>query len=266
MNIRIENGSFGYKDGPMLLKQIRLEAGEGQMIAVLGPNGVGKTTLLRCMLGLLPWKEGQTVLNGTEIKDIPKRSFWQQVSYVPQAKTAAAAYTVEEMLLLGRASHIAPFAAPAKADLMIVQDVMERLHITALRRKRCNAISGGELQMALIGRALVAGAGILVLDEPESNLDFRNQLIVLETLKELAQEGRTIIFNTHYPAHALQHADQALLLKADGSSRFGTVEEVITEDTIREAFGVHSVIRTIESERGIVRDVVPVALQEKTES
>ena len=262
MKIRIENGCFGYKGGPRLLNHIDLEADGGQMIAVLGPNGVGKTTFLKCMLGLLPWDEGQTVLDGEDIREISPRSFWQQVSYVPQAKNASVSYTVEEMLLLGRSSHIAPFAAPTPYDLQIVEEVMERLDITALRKKRCNAISDGELQMALIGRALVTGAGILVLDEPESNLDFRNQLIVLETLKSLAKEGRTVIFNTHYPAHALQHADQALLLRTDGTARYGAVDEVITEDTICEAFGVLSVIRTVESENGTVRDVVPISLRE----
>ncbi len=264
MNLQVVNGTFAYKGAEPILRNINLDVQEGELIAVLGPNGVGKTTLLKCLLGLLRWKSGQTLLNGEDIREIPERSFWQQIAYVPQARGTANSYTVEEMLLLGRASRIGAFRTPGKEDLQEVDRVLERLHIENLRTKRCNRISGGELQMVLIGRALVSGAGILVLDEPESNLDFRNQLIVLDMLESLSREGKSCIFNTHYPAHALQRADRSLLLDRNGSSLFGETQDVITQEHIQHAFGVRSLIQDITTEQGVIRDVIPIEITGET--
>ena len=122
---------------------------------------------------------------------------------------------------MGRSGRMGMFARPGSADVKRCDEVIERLGISKLRGKRCSEISGGELQMVLIARALAAEPGLLILDEPESNLDFRNQLIVLRTMSELAAEGMGCIFNTHFPAHALQRANRALLLGRDGRALFG---------------------------------------------
>lgn len=135
---------------------------------------------------------------------------------------------------------------------------MGLLGITHLIGKKCSEISGGELQMVLIAKALAAEPQVLILDEPESNLDFKNQLIVLDTITKLAAEGMTCVFNTHYPAHALQRADKALILSKDGEYVFGETEKVVNEENIEKAFGVQAVIGEIETEEGIRKDVIPL--------
>ena len=154
MTLTVQNGSFSYKKGAALLENISLEAERGDVLAILGPNGAGKTTLLRCMLNLCRWKKGQTLLDGRDVRAIPARTLWQMISYVPQAKTAASSCTVEQMVLLGRSSHIAAFSAPTQKDLQQTHDAMDRLGLSSFTDRRCCELSGGELQMVLIARAL----------------------------------------------------------------------------------------------------------------
>ncbi|MGI5824415.1 MAG: TM1266 family iron-only hydrogenase system putative regulator [Bacillota bacterium] len=259
MILEVKNGSFSYdnKDAD-LLDNINFSVEKGDLLAILGPNGAGKTTLLRCIMGFLKWKGGASLLNGRDICGIPSRELWRNIAYVPQAKNVVSAYTVEEMVLLGRASHFNIFAKPSATDLKIVKGIMNEMGIKRLSAKKCNEISGGELQMVLIARALAAEPEILILDEPESNLDFKNQLIILETMSEMAAEGMTCIFNTHYPAHALQRANKALLLCKSGRYLFGSAGEVITEKNIQSAFGVKAVISQVETAGRVMQDVLPV--------
>lgn len=258
MIITVEKGSFAYNGGRTILKEVSLEAKSGDLLAVLGPNGAGKTTLLRCIMGFLKWKSGKSAIDETDIRNIPQRELWQKIAYVPQSKGAATAFTAQEMILLGRSSHLSIFEKPSVADIDRVDAIMEKLNISELKTKKCSEISGGELQMVLIGRALAAEPQILILDEPESNLDFKNQLIVLDTMSELAAKGMTCIFNTHYPAHALQRANKSFILCRDGSYIFGETRNTVTEENICRAFGVRAVIGEIETQNSIMRNVIPL--------
>ena len=263
--LKIENGCFAYKGGPQILKDINIEVRPGEILAVLGPNGAGKTTLLRCMMDMLHWQSGKSLLDGEDIRSIPASKLWRRMAYVPQARTAAASYTAFQTVLLGRSSRIGAFSSPSEEDLKAADRVMERLGISHLADKPCHAISGGELQMVLIARAMAAEPEILVLDEPESNLDFKNQLIVLDTMSALAAEGVACVFNTHYPAHALQRAGKSLMLAKDGNSVFGETTAVVTEENIRRAFGVEALIGEVETPRSIMKNVVAVGLSEDDE-
>ena len=258
--LRIENGSFAYKSGPQILKDINIVVEPGEILAVLGPNGAGKTTLLRCMMDMLHWQSGRSLLDGEDIRNIPASRLWRRMAYVPQARSAAVSYTAFQTVLLGRSSRIGAFSAPSAEDMKIAEQVMERLGIAHLADKPCYAISGGELQMVLIARAMAAEPEILVLDEPESNLDFKNQLIVLDAMTALAAEGVACIFNTHYPAHALQRAGKALMLSKDGRSIFGDTTGVVTEENIRHAFGVEALIGEVETPQSIMKNVVAVGI------
>lgn len=260
--LRIENGNFAYKSGPQILKDINIQVGPGEILAVLGPNGAGKTTLLRCMMDMLHWQSGRSLLDGEDIRSIPASKLWRRMAYVPQARSAAVSYTAFQTVLLGRSSRIGAFSAPSAEDMKIAESVMERLGISHLADKACYAISGGELQMVLIARAMAAEPEILVLDEPESNLDFKNQLIVLDAMTALAAEGVACIFNTHYPAHALQRAGKALMLSKDGRSIFGDTTSVVTEENIRHAFGVDALIGEVETPHNIMKNVVAVGISE----
>ena len=258
--LRIESGSFAYKNGPQILKDINIEVEPGEILAVLGPNGAGKTTLLRCMMDMLHWQNGRSILDGEDIRSIPASKLWRRMAYVPQARSAAVSYTAFQTVLLGRSSRIGAFSAPSAEDMKVAERVMDRLGISHLADKPCYAISGGELQMVLIARAMAAEPEILVLDEPESNLDFKNQLIVLDAMTALAAEGVACIFNTHYPAHALQRAGKALMLSKDGRSIFGDTTSVVTEENIRRAFGVDALIGEVETPHNIMKNVVAVGI------
>lgn len=262
MKLEVRNGIFSYPHAErIILNDITFSLEAGDVLAILGPNGAGKTTLLRCMMGFLKWQSGVTKLDGRPIRSIPEKTLWKKVSYVPQAKQALTAYTVEEMILLGRASTVNSFSIPGKADMEAVDRCIAKTGLESIRRRSCAELSGGEFQMVLIARALASGPEILILDEPESNLDFKNQLLVLNMISELSAEGITCIFNTHYPAHALRRATKALMIGKDGTYCFGSVRDIVTEENILRYFGVRSVIGALETENAAYSDVVPISIE-----
>ncbi len=263
--LSVKNGSFAYPKGKKVFSNINFEIQSGELMAILGPNGAGKTTLLRCIMGMLKWSEGESLLDGENIRSMPASKLWSKMAYVPQAKSASGAFTAFETVLLGRSSRINVFASPKKEDVRKAEEALERLGITHLADKKCSEMSGGELQMVLIARALAAEPEILILDEPESNLDFKNQLIVLDTMSALTREGMACIFNTHYPEHALRIADKSLILSKNGSCVFGETGKVLTRDSIRSAFGVEAAIGEIETPDSILKNVVPLFLADNSE-
>lgn len=264
MKLEVRNGCFAYPHGERsVLNDINFSLDTGDVLAILGPNGAGKTTLLRCTTGLLKWKSGETLIDGIPASRMKNRDLWKRVSYVPQAKTAPAAYSVEEMVLLGRAAMVNPFSVPGEEDIKAADAAIERAGISRLKQRSCAQLSGGEFQMVLIARALASEPEVLIMDEPESNLDFLNQLLVLNMISELASEGITCIFNTHYPAHALRRGTKALMLSRDGSYCFGKVREMITEENILKYFGVRSVIGHLETNDSSYADVVPVEIAQE---
>lgn len=258
--LSVENGTFAYRGGPDILSGISFEVYPGEIMAVLGPNGAGKTTLLRCMMDMLRWKSGRSLMGGEDIRNIPARKLWSRMAYVPQAKSAASSYTAFQTVLLGRSSRIGVFASPSDEDMAAAERVMKQLGIMDLADKQCYAISGGELQMVLIARAMASEPEVLILDEPESNLDFKNQLIVLDTISSLASDGVACVFNTHYPAHALQRADKSLIISKGIGCLFGNTSDIVTEENIRRAFGVNAVIGEIETPESILKNVMPLSI------
>ena len=260
MNISVKNGSFYYKKGVQIFDDINFSVDSGEIMAILGPNGAGKTTMLRCITGMLKWRGGESLLDGEPIHTMPPKKLWSKMAYVPQAKSASSAYTVLETVLLGRSSHMNVFSAPKQEDIAKAYDALEMLGISYLADKKCSAISGGELQMVLIARALASEPKVLILDEPESNLDFKNQLVVLNAMSKLAQNGMACIFNTHYPAHALQRAHKSLILSKGGKYIFGSTATTVTTENIRKAFGVEAVIGEIETPENILQNVIPLQI------
>lgn len=261
MSLAIRSASYGHIKGKPLFSGLDFELSEGEIMAILGPNGAGKTTLLNTITGMMKWQSGETRIHGKPLSAYGDRELWRHIGYVPQARANAFAYTVLDMVLLGRSAHLGTFARPGEADRKIAQAVLERLEIGHLAREHCNAISGGELQLVFIARALAGEPSILFLDEPESHLDFKKQLIILDIIGRLAREDRMIcVMNTHFPNHALRIADRVLMLGGDGSHCFGPTADVLTEDSIRACFGVNARIDTIDAEGNPVRSIYPMSL------
>lgn len=260
MRLQVENGGFYYEKNRPVLEHINFEIHSGEIMAVLGANGAGKTTLLRCLMGMEKWKCGRSLLDGEDIAAMRPKKLWSKMAYVPQTGTAGSAYTVMEMGLLGRGSRLGFLEKPGMKDVEIVRRILRFLGIAHLEEKQCAKISGGELQMVLIARALAAEPEILILDEPEANLDLRNQWIVLEIMSRLAEKGMTCIFNTHDPSHALEKAGKSLLLLPSGGTIFGETKNVITESTLEEAFGIEAVIGEIRKDERVVPTMVSVGI------
>ncbi len=261
MTFEVENGCFRYPGGKEILKDINVTIRHNEVLSILGSNGVGKTTLLKCMLDLLKWTSGRTRVDGRTVARMQHSEFWKKIGYVPQAKLSAFVYTVEEMVLLGRSAHLRLAQLPKAEDVKIMEESLSAIGILHLRHKLCSKISGGELQMVLIARALAGNPSLLVLDEPESNLDFRNQIIVLETIRYLSREKQiSSIVNTHYPEHALSISDKTLLLCGDGSCVCGRSPEIITEPHLRSAFGVRVKICDIPLDESSYTCVLPLSI------
>ena len=261
MKFTIENGCFAYDASRTILQDVCVQLNEAEILTVLGSNGVGKTTLMKCMLGLLKWTSGRSCADGEDIRKISHAQLWKRIGYVPQAKQAVFAYTVEEMVLLGRSAHLGLAKQPRAEDRQIALSCLRDVGIERLKGRLISRISGGELQMVLIARALATQPQMLILDEPESNLDFRNQLIVLKTISDLRRErGLSFIVNTHYPEHAISISDKTLLLMGGGRSLSGKTADVITEENLRNAFAVDVCIRDLDVQNGKYTCVLPLKL------
>ncbi len=261
MKFGVKNGTFGYTDNALILDDINFVLDTGTIMAILGSNGAGKTTLLRCMMGLLKWKHGTTLVGAKTIREIEHRELWKSIAYVPQAKHKAVSYTGLDMVVLGRNAHMGLIAKPKKTDYEKAKSAMGELGIAHMAKKLCSQMSGGEYQMILIARALVAEPRILVLDEPESSLDFKNQLVILNTIELLAHEKNiSCIFNTHYPDHALKLAKKSLLLTKDRKNMFGNSEDIITKKNMLNAFEVFVYIDKKEIEDTDISFVTPLSI------
>ena len=188
--ISVENATFTYPGAASpILRNVSFEVPERSLLAILGPNGAGKTTLLRTMIGLQKWDSGRTLIDGTPISSMSTRALGRVLSYVPQARNASnVALTGLEMVMVGRVPHMRTLAQPGAREERMARDVLDEVGASHLAEMPCATMSGGQFQMILIARALVADPRVLVLDEPETGLDFRNQLIVLGLLERLVRD------------------------------------------------------------------------------
>lgn len=236
--ISVEDIAFNYPGGATVFTGISLAVDEGCVYSLLGPNGTGKSTLLKCMAGLISPSHGRVLLDGRDIAGMQPHEIARQVGFVPQTQVSPFPFMVRDIILMGRASHLGPFATPSAEDEEIAADALGRVGISHLADRPCTGISGGEWQLVLIARAIAQRPGILLLDEPTSHLDLGNQVRVLDVIRGLAEDGMTIVVATHFPDHALLTSNQVAILKDQRILAMGSPEEVIGEDTMHRAYGV----------------------------
>ena len=237
MSIEVNNLSFSYGDRPVL-HDISFSVDKGAFLSILGPNGVGKSTLFRCVLGLLSGYTGTVCVDGVDARTFSIREAARHISYIPQSSRSIFNYSVFNIILMGRTSGLGTFRSPGKKDRELCRWAMEKVGIIHLQNRCFHRLSGGEQQLVLIARALVQQAPVLMLDEPTANLDFGNQLLVLEQAKSLAQEGYTVIQTTHHPEQSYLYSDRILAIQEGRVLTEGTPKEVLTEETIRTLYGV----------------------------
>jgi iron complex transport system ATP-binding protein len=212
--------------GKSILESYSLKVAKGDVLAILGANGIGKTTLLNCVAGLRKPDAGSITKAGL-------------IGYVPQLFQATFAFSVLDIVLMGRARHLGLFGAPKRADYEIAERYLALMQVDHLKDRPFNALSGGQRQLVMIAQALASECAIMVLDEPCSALDYKNQAIVIATLRRLNREmGLTIVFTTHAPQHGLEVASHVLLMNDLRRYRYGPVAEVLTAENLSSLYDV----------------------------
>lgn len=227
MTLEAHNLAIGYPER-VVGRDLSLRLKAGEVLALLGPNGGGKTTLLKTLLGLLRPKSGQVRLGGADLSALSLRERARRLAYVPQVHTGTFAFSVETVVVMGRTAHGSLFAGPSAQDRAIASRAIERFGISHLAQRPYTMISGGERQLALLARALAQEPQFVVLDEPTASLDFGNQGKVMREVRALAAAGHGVLFTTHDPNQALRAADRALLIRDGQVLDEGPVESVLT--------------------------------------
>jgi iron complex transport system ATP-binding protein len=210
---------------------------EGEVLALLGPNGGGKTTLLKTLLGLLPPRAGEVRFGGRSLASQSIRERARLLAYVPQSHVATFAFPVETVVLMGRTAHGGLFSGPTAKDRDVAAAALERFGIAHLAGRPYTMISGGERQLVLLARALAQEPRFIVLDEPTASLDFGNQGKVMREIRALATSGHGVLFTTHDPNQALRLADRAFLLRAGTCVTDGPVSTVLTQQNLEALYG-----------------------------
>ncbi|MEG1458492.1 MAG: ABC transporter ATP-binding protein [Acetivibrio sp.] len=235
MSLEIKNLSFSYRCFPVL-KNIDCSLKEGNLVCVLGKNGVGKSTLFRCILGALKNYEGEIYVNEKNIRTMNEGEMARKIAYIPQNHSAIYSFDVVDMVMMGTTSMLKGFRSPGKKERALAMAALHLLEIDSLANRSFCHLSGGEQQLVLIARALAQQTKILVMDEPCANLDYGNQIRVMEALKKLAKMGYLIIQSTHNPEHAFLYANQAMVLLDGSILKNGRPKDVLTEEVLLKMY------------------------------
>jgi len=238
MTLAARDISFHYRPGHEVLKGVSFVLSPGTLVFLLGPNGCGKTTLIECLCGILRPTEGEVLLMGTPISRVPLRTRARLVAYVPQVHEPSFAYSVWEVVLMGRAPHLGLLGRPGPKDRRATAAALEQVGLAQLASRPYTTLSGGERRLALIARGLAQGAQLLLLDEPDAHLDPAYQHRILSALRELIQEGKGALASSHSPQSALLYADQVLLLHRGETLGHGPPEQGLNVRLLAQAYGV----------------------------
>lgn len=239
MSLSVENLSFAYGAVPVL-RDVSFTAEGGELVSVLGPNGVGKTTLFRCILGTLTPQTGHIKMDGQDLATLPPRERARRIAYIPQIHPPTFGYTVLDTVLMGAARQLNAFQQPGAAQIRQADEALEQVGAAHLRERNFAHLSGGEQQLVLIARALAQKAEVLMMDEPTSALDYGNQLRILQMVRRLAAQGYTVILSTHNPQHALTFATTLLALHGGTAAAWGRPAQVLTPELMETLYGVRA--------------------------
>ncbi len=236
MRLEARGLTCGYNRRP-IQQDVNFSVESGQICCLLGPNGVGKTTLFRTVLKLMKPLGGKILINGEDTARWGPERIAKAMAYVSQYHVPPFPYLVQDVVMLGRLSSMGYFGKPKKIDYEMVDQVLEEMGIAHLKERVYTEISGGERQLVMIARALVQQAGILVLDEPTASLDYGNTVRVIRRITELRDKGYGIIMTTHSPDQAFMCNSKVVLLQREKPAIFGGIVDVLTEKNLRDAYG-----------------------------
>lgn len=257
MSLEVKHLSFAY-DKRTILHNMSFTAYSREVLSILGPNGVGKTTLFKCVLGLLSDYTGNIMVNGFDASQLSARELAKQIAYVPQRSEPIFNFSVNEIVLMGTTNELKLFSSPGQSAQAKVDRALERLGISDLAHRCFHHTSGGERQLVMIARALVQNASVILLDEPTANLDRRNQLLVLEQIKSLAEEGYAVVQTTHDPEHSYMYSDKILTMKDGAVLSYGSPEEILNKETMKILYEVDMEVSSLFDDRA--RFCVPISV------
>ncbi len=255
MILNIDRLSFSHNEAPLLC-ELSLSVNAGEVVCLLGPNGSGKTTLLDCVLGFYRPNKGSITLGGKEISAYSRSQLAKQVAYVPQKHTPSFPYSVREVVRMGRTAHAGLLGVPGKEDAAVCDETLRQVGLESFADRPYTSLSGGELKLVLLARALAQKAPLMLLDEPTASLDFKNEMRFLETLAELAQREKIgVLMATHALQHAFWFESRGLpvktvLLKKGEPAMTGTPQELLTPQTLAAVYGVRAAVNETTDEKG----------------
>ena len=254
MSVSIHDLDFSY-GSHHVLKGINVDVADGTLVNVLGPNGTGKSTLFRCILGLNKNYRGTIIVNGKDIRALSIRERAKEMAYIPQSHKPVYDYAVLDVVLMSAGASAGMLFSPKQVHVDRAYGALERVGIGHLADRPYTQISGGEQQLVLIARALAQNASTIIMDEPTSALDYGNTVRVLSRVRQLAEDGLTVIQSTHQPDQAFLYADKTLVLHEGEVLAYGTPKETITAGLISKIYGVDVEVNSLYDDK--VRVCVP---------
>lgn len=246
----VRNISFSYDD-ETIFSDISFSISKGDVLCILGPNGTGKTSLIKCLNGLHDIDSGEILINGENMKRLSFKQISKHIGYIPQSHVPSFPFKVFDVVLMGRAPYLNLTDSPNEEDKTIALDALKKLGIADLKDKEYTNLSGGERQLVFLARVLCQKPDILILDEPTSHLDFGNQIRLLEIIDNLAKSGLSIIMSSHFPDHAFLSSTKVAIMKNKHFIDFGAPDDVVTEDNLKKAYSIDVKLIELDNRRKV---------------
>jgi iron complex transport system ATP-binding protein len=247
--LKVEETFFSYGRGDVV-NDVSLSLKKGTIMSLLGPNGCGKTTLVKMVLGLLKPRSGRIFASGTDMSRISHRKRARYFSYVPQLHHANVSFPVIDMVLMGRTAYEGCFRRYSSNDYAAAEKALHQMHLADLADRSFAELSGGQRQMVLIARTLAQQAPVCIMDEPESGLDYGNQVKLFRLLRELSSTGMSFVVTTHHPEHALWTDGEVVMLDRNGSVlTAGKAGECITQENLLSLYDAEVMVAEVANQR-----------------
>lgn len=241
--------AYGHKT---VLEDISFTFEAGESVFLLGKNGAGKSTLFKALLGFLSPASGRIEINDKNLAAYSQKELAQTIAYIPQKPNAVFPYTVFEMVLMGTTAQLRALQTPGAKEEKRAVAALERLNILRLAERPFPQISGGEQQLAIIARAIAQNSRILLMDEPCASLDYGNQIMVLEMIDQLVQDGYLIFQSSHDPNHAFQYGSKAVVLNQHHLEVSGAPAEVLTSELLQKIYQVPLEVVEVQDEKVVL--------------
>lgn len=261
----IENASFSF-GSTLIFKSVNLSIAKGQILCLLGPNGCGKTTLIDCILGIHKLDSGGITLAGQPFDGLSAKQIARTMAYVPQKHNRHFSFSVMDVLVMGRAPYTSFYSSPGEEDIETAKSILDSFGLSHLMNRDYTLLSGGETQLVMIMRALIQGTPVIIMDEPTAHLDFRNELIVLETIVRLVKERNiTLVMATHFPNHAFYFENEGIPVQVAFMNHqtvhlSGHPSKALTEENLSYFYNVKTsvITHTVIPDKGAMKHIIPI--------